>query len=278
MGRRSALLGLAVVAAGAALAGCGSSGGGIAPPKIASAVVVPPRGADVAAREWGSRDVALARKAGTATVDVVDPQGHGVDGLDVQIGGKTATACGSGCYRARDPDGAVVVRIGAHSWRFTIPADAPSGAVLLARATRAYASLKSVALEQRLASGPSNAIVTRFRFEAPDRLRYENVGGSQAIVIGSTRWDRPTAHDPWTRSAQQRVNVMHVPWGRPVDAHVVAPNTVTFFDLRTRAWFRVVLHPASKLPTAVAMTGISHFMASRYSRFDEPARIAPPRG
>jgi hypothetical protein len=211
-------------------------------------------------------------------VNVVDPQGHGVNGLAVRVGGKAAEACGSGCYRAPDPGGPVAVRIGAHAWRFTIAADAPSGAALLARATRAYASLKTVALEQRLASGPTNPIVTRFQFEAPDRLRYDNVGGSQAIVIGSTRWDRPTAHDNWTRSPQQRVRVMHVPWSRPIDAHVVAPNTVTFFDLSTRAWFRVVLDPASKLPLTVRMTGISHFMLNRYSGFDAPARITAPGG
>lgn len=277
MRRRSLVAAPAAVAAAAALAGCGASGG-IAPPQIASAVVVPPRGAVVDAREWGSRDVALARKGGVATVDVVDPQGHGVDGLTVRIGGHTAASCGPGCYRAPDPEGPVVVRIGAHAWRFTVSADAPSGAALLAASARAYAGLKTVRLEQRLASGPANAIVTRFAFEAPDRLRYENAGGSQAIVIGSTRWDRPTGHDPWTRSAQQRVRVMHVPWSRPIDVRLVAPHTVTFFDLSTRAWFRVVLHPVSKLPTSVGMTGISHFMASRYSGFDEPVRIAPPRG
>lgn len=278
MGRRSLVPALAVVAAGVALAGCGGSGSGIAPPKIASAVVVPPRGAVVDAREWGSRDVALARKDGTATVDVVDPQGHGVDGLTVQVGGKTATPCGTGCYEAPDPKGAAVVRIGGNAWRFTISPAAPSGAALLARTVHAYARLKTVALVQRLASGPTNPVVTRFQFEAPDRLHYTNVGGSEAIIVGSTRWDRPTAHDPWRRSAQQRVDVMHPPWSRPIDAHVVAPNTVTFFDLATRAWFRVVLHPASKLPRTVRMTGISHFMLDRFSGFDAPARISPPRG
>jgi hypothetical protein len=274
--RRSLLLPLVAVPAALALAGCGGSGGGVSLPTLQPAVVVPPRGAVVDAREWGSRDVALARKAGVATVDVVDSQGHGIDGLTVRIGGAKAAPCGTGCYRAPDPQGPVTVGIGKRSWTFTISADAPSGKAIVAQAERAYARLKTVALEQRLASGPGNAVVTLFEFQAPDRLRYTNVGGSQAIVIGSSRWDRPTTHDPWTRSPQQRVNVMHPPWRQPIDEHVVAPNTVTFFDLNTRAWFRVVVEPASKLPTTVGMTGISHFMTDRFSRFDAPLDIAPP--
>jgi hypothetical protein len=273
--RPSLLLALAAIPAALALAGCGGSGG-VSLPTLQPAVVIPPRGAVVDAREWGSRDVALARKAGVATVDVVDSQGHGVDGLTVQIGGRKATPCGTGCYRAPDPNGPVVVHIGDRSWTFTIRSDAPSGTAIVSQAERAYAKLKTVALEQRLASGPVNPIVTLFEFQAPDRLRYTNVGGSQAIIVGSSRWDRPTAHDPWTRSPQQRVNVMHVPWRRPIDEHVVAPNTVTFFDLSTRAWFRVVVEPASKLPTTVGMTGISHFMVDHFSRFDAPLQIAAP--
>ncbi len=277
--RRSVLVALLAVPIALALAGCGGSGGGVSLPALQSAVVIPPRGAVVDAREWGSRDVALARRDGVATVNVVDAQGHGVNGLGVEIGGRKAPSCGSGCYRAADPKGAVVVRIGGRSWTFTIAADAPSGRALVARAERAFARLKTVALTQRLASGPVDPIVTLFRFQAPDRLRYANVGGSQAIVIGSSRWDRPTAGDAWTRSPQTRVNVMHVPWRQPIDEHVVAPNTVTFFDLNTRAWFRVVLEPASKLPATVAMTGISHFMLDTYSRYDAPLRIAaPPSG
>jgi hypothetical protein len=276
--RRSLLLALAAVPAAWALAGCGGSSSGISLPTLQPSVVIPPRGAVVDAREWGSRDVALARKGGVATVDVVDSQGHGIDGLTVLIGGKKATTCGTGCYRAPDPKGPVVVHVGTRSWTFTIAADAPTGKAIVAQAERAYAKLKTVALEQRLASGPVNPVVTLFAFQAPDRLRYTNVGGSQAIIVGSSRWDRPTAHDPWTRSPQQRVNVMHVPWRQPIDEHVVAPNTVTFFDLNTRAWFRVVVDPASKLPTTVGMTGISHFMVDRFSRFNAALHVTPPPG
>lgn len=272
------LIRAAVLAAAAlALAGCGGGSGGV-PLHIAAEVVTPPRGAVVDAREWGSRDVGLARKGDAATVSVVGPQGHGVSGLAVRIDGRRAAPCGAGCYRAPAAAGPVVVRIGAHSWRFAIPASAPSGTALVAAATRAYARLKTVSLWQSLASGPTDPVVARFLFVAPDRLRYSIVGGSQAVVIGTRRWDRPSATGAWKRSPQDRVNVMHVPWGNPIDARVVAPRTVTFFDLSTRAWFRVVLDSASKLPTTVGMTGISHFMVDRFSGFDAPARIDPPTG
>ena len=259
------------------LAGCGG-GSTSAGPTIAPAVVTPPRGAVVDARQWNDRDVALARRPGAATVQVVDNQGHGVDGLSVQINGRKAEPCQNGCYRAAAGDGPVRVRIGDSSWVFTIPATAPSGQALVRKAMAAYAKLSSARLLQRLtASDTIPPLVTRFVFEAPDRLKYANVGGSQGIVIGTRRWDRPSAGATWTESPQTRTRVMNLPWDRTIDAHVIAPNTVTFFDLTTRAWFQVVFDRPTSLPMTERMTGISHFMVDRYSGYNAPALIVPPR-
>jgi hypothetical protein len=256
------------------LAGCGGGHGGL--PTVVPAVVTPPVPAVVDAREWGTRDVGLARTPGKATVSIADDQGHGVDGLSVRIDGRAATPCGTGCYRGPAGPGSVLVQAGGRSWRFTIPASAPSGRALLQRAMSAYAGLRTVALNQRLASSPAAPLVADFVFVAPNRLRYAIHGGSQAIVIGASRWDRPSAAGRWVRSGQDPVHVMQLPWQRAIDAHLVAPNTVTFFDLATHAWFRVVLEPASGLPVSERMTGISHFMVNSYSRYNAPARITPP--
>jgi hypothetical protein len=157
-----------------------------------------------------------------------------------------------------------------------VPASAPSAHDVLVAAMSAYARLHTVALDESLASAPTGGIRTSFVFVAPDRLRYAIKGGSQAIVIGTRRWDRPTGDAPWTSSPQARTTVMQLLWERAIDAHLVAPHTVTFFDQATHAWFRVVVDPRTSLPKTVYMTGTSHFMVDRYSRYNAPATIAPP--
>jgi hypothetical protein len=267
-----------LVAAALLCAGCGGSSGidtssirAIQPPQ-------PPRGAVVDARQWGSRDVGVARVGDTVTVHVVSPQGNGVDGLRVRVDGRPATACGRGCYRTQAGLGPARVSVGPRTFRFTISPNAPSGARVVANAMRAYARLRTSTLNEHLTSGPTGGIDTTFEFAAPDRLRYAIRGGPQAVVIGPRRWDRPSSVEPWVTSPQDRVRVMHLPWEQSYDAHVVAPNTVTFFDPHVRAWFRLVVDPRTSLPRTVHMTGISHFMTDRYSRFDAPSTIAPPTG
>lgn len=258
-------------------AGCGGGSGSLPLPQVAPAVVAPPAAdAIVDARQWGTRDLAVARRNGTVTVSVVGAEGSGVSGLTVRVGGRRAKACGSGCYRAPAPPGPLTVAGGGRTWRFALPAAAPSAKRLVASAEKAYARLRSVSLVQRIGSGRGAPLVTRFVFVAPDRLRYASESGPQGVVIGTRRWDRSTPSEPWQRSPQDRVHVMHVPWRTATAAHLVAPNTVTFFDTGTRAWFRVVLDPATSLPLTVRMTGISHFMLDRFSGFDEPAEVAAP--
>jgi copper transport protein len=268
----AALLGaLAIVGAA-----CGSSSPRA--PTITAAVVIPPSPAVVDARQWGTRDVALARTGSRAVVSIVDDQGHGVDGVHVTVARRSATACGTGCYRVDGVTGTrVLVDADGHAFSFALSPSAPSGAALLRRVMRAYAQARTVTLHQRLASGPGTALVTDFAFQAPDRVRYTIRGGSQAVVVGSRRWDRASASGRWQESPQQRVAVMRLPWGRAIDIHEIARGTLTFFDLATRAWFRVTIDRRS-LPRTEVMTGISHFMVNQYSRYDAPLRIAPPSG
>ena len=125
-------------------------------PTAAIPAVQPPHGAVVDAQEWGSRDIALARQGSVATVQVVDDQGRGVGGLRIRIDGKQTSACGVGCYRGSATGTPVVVTAGARSFRFTIDPDAPDATTIVQRLMRSYAKLKSVRLDERLASGPTN--------------------------------------------------------------------------------------------------------------------------
>ena len=77
------------------------------------------------------------------------------------------------------------------------------------------------------------------------------------------------------QSAQTPLHVTHPYWRRPTNAHLVAPNTVTFLDREIPAWFRLTLGPAHR-PTVLHMTAAAHFMTDRYRGYDVPVTLSPP--
>lgn len=246
-----------------------------APAAVGRPAVLPPRDAVVDAHELGQLAVAVARQPRRATVTILGPDGNGVDGRKVRIGDVAATACGPGCYRApAAARGPLRVSIGSETLVFDAAADAPSAASLLAAVTRAYRASRSIVFDERLASSPSNAQTTRFTAVAPDRLAYRTTDGTAAVVIGGRRWDRARAGAPWVKSPQTPLDVTEPYWRSPANAHLVAPNTITFLDRRIPAWFRVTL--ARGRPTASRMTAAAHFMVDRYVGFDVPATVSPP--
>ena len=93
-------------------------------------------------------------------------------------------------------------------------------------------------------------------------------------MIGARRWDRDRAGAPWLRSLQTPLDVTQPYWRAPTNAHLIAPNVVTFLDRRLPAWFRVTL--AGPLPSRMHMTAAAHFMTERYVEFDGPVTISPP--
>jgi hypothetical protein len=168
------------------------------------------------------------------------------------------------------------VRIGTQRATFDVSPTAPDATALVGRLTRAYRARRSVVFTERLASNPTNAQVTRFELEAPNRLAYVTAGGPQAIVVGGRRWDRPSAGARWQPSATAPLTVPSPYWSTVTNAHLVGPRTVTFLDRSIPAWFHVVLEPSRDLPRRVAMTAAAHFMVDRYSRFDGPLAISAP--
>jgi hypothetical protein len=149
------------------------------------------------------------------------------------------------------------------------------------RARAAYRSLRSVVYEERLASSPTNVLVTRWRLEHPNRLEYRIAGGAEAIVVGNRRWDRPRPGTPWVESSQTPLPQPAPPWTYPANAHVIASTsrtmTVSFADPTTPAYFTVVLDRMTLLPHVVHMTAASHFMTERYRGFNLPPAVRPPR-
>ena len=209
-----------------------------------------------------------------------------------------AQPCGPGCYGALLPaDGTPrTLRLsvdgpGARGTAvFPLPDrwPPPSAAALLSRAVRTFRSLRSVVTEQRLASGLGAAVQTRYVQLAPNRFTYEIEGGPQAVVIGDERWDRSTPKGRWQRTETDPIPTPFLEWsGEPRDATLIGsgrvagrPAWLVSFDVVRGGdpiWFTVSIDKATDRFLDLHMTTTAHFMHDRYSAFDAPARIEPPR-
>jgi methionine-rich copper-binding protein CopC len=242
---------------------------------------LPPPDALVLAREDGPWAVALALRAGEATVTVIGQDGNGVDGLDAAIGGRPAQACGPGCYRAAVArPRTLTIRLEDSRLAFPIPATAPPAQALAVRATRVFRALQSVAFTERLASGAGAVLTTRWTEEAPNRLAYRILGGPEAVVIGARRWDRLPGK-PWRESEATPLPYPAPPWNRISNARLVARTartaTVAFLDRSIPAWFEVTIDRRTARPLETRMTATAHFMRHTYGEFDSAPPVRPPR-
>ena len=263
----------------------------IARPQTPQPIAAPPSGATVLAGESGDRAVGLAiRPGGKLQATVLGPNG-GVDGLPLafRAGGRTvdATPCGPGCYRAREPIRAshVTVLLGSGAVRFSIPERTEPASGLVAEARRAYAGLRSLVIHERLASSPRNKLTTTWRIVAPDRLTYDTSAGARAVVIGGKRWDGE-GNGPLVPSAQSPLQLPGAQWGpRWRNARTLGwrrvsgrqARVVSFFDPRLPGWFELAVDPHTHRPLELEMTTYAHFMHHRYTNFNQPMRIVPPR-
>jgi copper transport protein len=246
-----------------------------APLQAAQPPALPPRNAVVDAQELGTLAVAVARTPGVALVTLVSPDGTGVNGRVVAVDGAAATPCGSGCYRAPAASGGPLrVRVDGRVRVFALPERAPDATSLLRRLTAAYRSSRTIVFDETLASTPTNAQTTRFTVVAPHSLAYTVANGPSARVIGSRRWDKAGPKAPWLESSQTPLDVTQPYWQAPTNAHLVAPNVVTFLDRRLPAWFRVTV--TNGRLRAMHMTAAAHFMTDRYRAFGADVVVSPP--
>jgi hypothetical protein len=253
----------------------------------------PPPGATVLAGQSGELAVGLtALPHGRVEATILGPDGNGVDDLAVSFRTSRrlfgAKACGPGCYRAlgRVSAGRVTVRPGpSPAVSFVLPTRARPASKLVVQARRAFQSLRSLVIHERLASSPLHRISATWRIVAPDRLAYVTSAGNRAVVVGAHRWDKRGAA-PWRPSPQTPLSLPPAEWGR----RVLAAKTVgwrrtdarraplvSFFDPSLPAWFELALDPRTKRPLALTMIAAAHFMRHRYSDFNRPQRIVPPR-
>jgi len=275
-------------------------GGSAARPRIQPAQVSGPReppapapGALILSREAGVYGVAVEVARRSVTAIVLSPRGGGASGLRVSFrlapgGPVRATACGPGCYRAavsRRPRTMRLLVAGAPSVDFDVPASAPPADAIVRRAARAMRSLRTLVFRERLASSPTNPIVTVWKLQAPNRLEYSIDTGVAGVVVGPRRWDRNSPKEKWVESAQFPLNVMQPAWGSDaVDARLLATGAVrghpawrvSFTNPQIPAFFDVWIDKATGRTLELDMTAAAHFMHHDYLRFNGPLAIRPP--
>ena len=292
-----ALLAVAVIGGIVALFSFSSHGGSAVSPTQLQAQTVanvspPPRGALVLGAEAGKRAVAIALQPRALTATVLAPSGDPDSGLKVSFRVEGATLrgkpCGSGCYRAaitaRPNRVEVVLPSGSAS--FVIPAATRPGAKIVARAQRVFSGLSSLVYVESLRSGPTGGIVTTWKMAAPNRLSYQIHGRSAAVVIGDRRWDQTKPGGKWVESQSTALQVPAPTWGSDVeDPNVLGSATVdgrsvwivSFVTPSVPAWFTAWIDKRSDRTLQLKMTAAGHFMFHRYTQFNAPLKIVPPR-
>lgn len=295
-----ALIAAGVVAAAAvavaAFALVGSGGGSSGTISVQAAVDEPPPpapGALILSREAGIYGVGVAVAPRSVTATVLSPHGGGASGLRVSFvlspGGRVrGTACGPGCYRARvtrRPQRVRVLVPGAPPLSFAVPGAAPPAGDLVTDSARAMSALRTLVFRERLASSPSNGIVTIWKLQAPNRLAYSISTGVSAVVVGGKRWDRSAPGQAWQESEQFPLHVMEPAWGtQVVDARVLGSGIydgrkawhVTFANPQIPAFFDTWIDRRTKRTLRLDMTAAAHFMHHDRFVFNRPLRISPP--
>jgi hypothetical protein len=314
MRKRSALilgLTLLAVASAAALAlGVVSPHSAQKPLAFTPPIVgAPPPHSFALAREAGDLAVALAvqprRSTTTLVATVLGPDGSGLSGLDATLALETTTGqrpsgagrnCGPGCYEATltgitgRPTAATVELSGqGHnaSALFELPKawPPPAAAKLVRQATEAYRRLRTLVIHEQLASDATHALTTVYRSAAPNRLQLKSSDGTQAIIIGDRRWDK-TPGQRWRESAQSPIRSVVPFWvTTPVDSHLLGSGSVagraawvvSFVTPQVPAWFTIWIDKRTHRTLELRMTAGAHFMQHRYSSFNAPLTISPPR-
>jgi hypothetical protein len=254
----------------------------------------PPPGSLVLAQEAGRDALAIALAPGLVRVSVLGPSGDGASGIDVTLRFgqgylQDTEACGAGCYQTElqgRPDSPVTVHLGGRSYRFDLPRGAaPDAAAIVSQAEATWNDLRTLVWHELLGSSPTNVIDTTYRAVAPDELSYTIAGRSAAVILGSSRWDRPAPGAPWRRSIQNPPLRQPQPfWQKAVDARLLGSGRagghavwrVSFFDPSTPAWFEASIDKRTHRTLRLDMVAAAHFMHHRYGPFDAPLRLAPP--
>jgi len=269
-----------------------------------------PPGAVVLAGEDRDLAVALALKPQRhdllVVVTILGQSGGGADGLSTSVtvttaGGRTvgskAPAATLGTYqtvlaaRGRPIRATVTVAGPGASNRplvFTAPATWPPkpAATLLRTVDRVYGKLRTLVTHERLASSPTNALISVYRAVAPDSLTIDSSNGLHAVVIGRRRWDK-TGAGGWRQSTQNPpVKAISPYWAGLIQDPTLLGSTtlrghhawiVSFAAPQIPAFFQIDVDKQNDRVLDLRMTASAHFMHHRYGPFNTRIAIKPPR-
>jgi hypothetical protein len=160
-------------------------------------------------------------------------------------------------------------------------ARARSAAVLVRQTGQALRGLRSVRIDNVIASDPIHSVATHFTVQAPDRLIIDVLGGVQSRVIGAHRWDLQGGR--WIERSTSPVRVPDPFWAqgavaayvrratpRTIDATLAVPEGPTFF--------RIIVDRRTHLVQRLWMVTAAHFMHERYFEFNSAPPVKPPAG
>jgi hypothetical protein len=246
--------------------------------------------------------VGLGAHAGGPVDVVVVPSDEGSvapDDVRVRLGrrllsGTQAAACGERCLQfplrvvAGKPTvlEVDVARPGKATVRVpvSLPARMPTRAEGLLRTARArMLRLRSLRMDETLGTGLSKPVVSRWWFQAPDRMRYAVAGGSRAVVVGTRRWD--FFRRRWVRSSTSRLRIPAFPWEQARGARLLGRTRLERTPVRVLAawipgrdfptWFLLYVTRDDRVLRSRMLT-TAHFMTDDYGGFDSVPTIRPP--
>jgi copper transport protein len=227
-------------------------------------------------------------RAGSRLAVKLSIGGHGV-GLE---------PCGMAClWTALDLSGKerIRVRVGGSDGglaTFDLPRlPAPDGGHLFGELEQRMHTLVSYRLDEALDSGTST-IRTSYACRAPDECRTRSSGGFQSVWIGGTLYLKRAPGAGWiVQPDNSPFQVSSFLWDyvpdRIVDPRIVGAARIGAVDTTILSfygplngapyWFRLWIDHTGLVRQA-EMRGYAHFMDQRYSGFDVPITIAPPKG
>jgi hypothetical protein len=208
--------------------------------------------------------------------------------------------CGSGCFQGEgsiDAAGewqlsvAMVSNRGPVALDASIPMPTPDGRHELERAITAMEKLRSARMRQDLSGeigGPT--LVSRYLFEAPNKMDIR-VKDSRRIIVGDSDFRRKHPGAPWRKFSwggspfQWPKDYYRSFWRDPAAARVLGTESikgeryriVSFLRPDLPAWFRLWVGASDGVVVRQEMRAEGHIMDDRYSEFNGPLEIKPPR-
>ena len=200
-------------------------------------------------------------------------------------------SCGAGCFAldARVLDGSPlellveVVRDGKPTRKvaFALPKRLRSGAALLREVDRTMGALKTLRAEETTATS-GGVLRAQFEFVAPDRMRVTASDGGKTVLIGDRRWDWLAG--AWVAGGTSRLRMPAYPWRSGGQARLLGRDVIGGVPVKVLGlddpklgptWFRLFVAADGRV-LREEMLAPNHFMADRFSGFDEPLAIEPP--